>query len=336
MARDHFLNLVMSTRSRLLASGNLMSGGGVASRSFGHVVFRQAAVFAPRYAGSAVGGAVVSIWVLLAVLGAAFLHALWNALIKLGTSRLGGMVILSVAEVPIGLAVALSSGPIEAAAWPWVIAAGCTHFFYKTFLVFAYDRGDLSRVYPLARGAAPLAVALFGAVFLSDAITGAQYAGVALLACGIALMARGVFTDGESRRLIPFALGSAAATATYTLLDGLGARISGDAVAYVAWVFVADGLIFASVSLIWRGPGVIPREARAWALGSLASAASYGAYAISIWAMTVAPIAVVAALRETSILFAVLIGWLVFGERMTRDKAMAAGLIVAGVFVTRL
>lgn len=278
----------------------------------------------------------MSIWVLLAVLGAAFLHALWNALIKIGTSRVGAMVILSVAEIPIGLIVALPRPAINSAAWPWVIAAGCTHFFYKTFLVFAYDRGDLSRVYPLARGAAPLAVALIGAVFLADQVTGPQYAGIALLACGIALMARGVFTDGESRHLIPLALGSAAATATYTLLDGLGARLSGDAVAYVAWVFVADGLIFTVGSLIWRGWGVLPTQPKAWAVGSFASLASYGAYAISIWAMTVAPIAVVAALRETSILFAVLIGWLAFGEKMTRDKAMAAGLIVAGIMVTRI
>ena len=324
-----------SLSPNLLPQLNMRSEA-ASSRPRVRVAFGQASTLPPRYAGAWREGLVLSIWVLLAVLGAAFLHALWNALIKVGASRLGAMVILSVAEVPIGLTVALSNGPIAPAAWPWVIAAGCTHFFYKTFLVFAYDRGDLSRVYPLARGAAPLAVALFGAVFLSDAISGAQYAGVALLACGIALMARGVFTDGESRRLIPFALGSAAATATYTLLDGLGARISGNAVTYVAWVFVADGLIFTLGSLLWRGPGVIPREARAWVVGSFASLASYGAYAISIWAMTVAPIAVVAALRETSSLFAVLIGWLVFGERMTRDKAVAAALIVAGVIVTRL
>jgi drug/metabolite transporter (DMT)-like permease len=278
----------------------------------------------------------LSIWILLAVLGAAFLHALWNALIKVGTSRIGAMVVLSVAEVPIGLAIALPRPAMNAEAWPWVIAAGCTHFFYKSFLVFAYDRGDLSRVYPLARGAAPLAVALIGAAFLADNVSGPQYAGIALLACGIALMARGVFTDGESRHLIPFALGSAAATATYTLLDGLGARVSGDAIAYVAWVFVADGLIFTIGSLMWRGWGVVPMQPKVWVVGSFASLASYGAYAISIWAMTVAPIAVVAALRETSILFAVLIGWLVFGERMTRDKAIASGLIVVGIIVTRL
>lgn len=278
----------------------------------------------------------MSFLVLLAVLGAAFLHALWNALIKLGTSRLGAMLILSVAEIPIGLAIALSRPLPAPEAWPWAVAAGCTHFFYKTFLTFAYDRGDLSRVYPIARGAAPMAVAVFGAAFLQDEMTAPQYGGILLLALGIALMARGVFTDGESRKLLPFAFGSAAATATYTLIDGLGARVSGDAVAYVAWVFVFDGLIFTLGTLALRGTDALPRAPRAWVLGSAASAASYGAYAISIWAMTIAPIALVAALRETSILFAVLIGWLAFGERMTRDKAIASLMIVAGVIVTRL
>jgi drug/metabolite transporter (DMT)-like permease len=120
------------------------------------------------------------------------------------------------------------------------------------------------------------------------------------------------------------------------MIDGLGARVSGDAVTYIAWVFVADGLIFSSGILAWKGFGSLPRDGRSWALGTFASAASYGAYAVSVWAMTVAPLALVAALRETSILFAVLIGWLIFGESMTRDKAIAAGLIVAGVVLMRV
>jgi drug/metabolite transporter (DMT)-like permease len=278
----------------------------------------------------------VSFGIFLAVLGAAFLHALWNALIKVGTSKVGGMVILSIVEVPIGLAVVAFSGPIDRAAIPWVIAAGCAHFAYKFFLTYAYDRGDLSRVYPIARGAAPMVVALVGAVILADAVSGRQYLAIAVLAGGILLMARGVFTSGEDRRLLPFALGSALATATYTLIDGMGARVSGAPIAYVAWVFVADGLFFSFGMLALRGWDVIPRDGQAWRLGALASAASYGAYAVAVWAMTVAPIALVAALRETSILFAVLIGWLAFGERMSGEKALAAGVIVAGVLLTRL
>jgi drug/metabolite transporter (DMT)-like permease len=278
----------------------------------------------------------VSLGIFLAVLGSAFLHALWNALIKLGTSKVGGMVILSIVEVPIGLMVVLFTDAIDRAAVPWVIAAGCTHFAYKFFLTYAYDRGDLSRVYPIARGAAPMVVALVGAVFLADAVTGQEYLAIAVLAAGILLMARGVFASGEDRRLLPFALGSACATATYTLIDGMGSRISGVPVAYVAWVFVADGTFFTLGMVALRGWDVIPRSFHAWRMGAVASAASFGAYGVSIWAMSYAPIAVVAALRETSILFAVLIGWLIFGEKMTGEKAIASVVIVAGVILTRL
>ncbi len=278
----------------------------------------------------------MTIGVFAAVLGAAFLHALWNAMIKVGGSKIGTMVILSIAEIPIGIAVVMFRPAIDPAAIPWVIGAGLTHFAYKFFLTYAYERGDLSRVYPIARGAAPMVVALVGAMYLVDAVAWQEYAGIVVLGFGILLMSRGVFTSGEDRKLLPFALGSAAATATYTLIDGMGARISGEAVAYVAWVFIADGVIFTTGMVALRGWGVIPRDGRSWRLGSAGSAASYGAYAVSIWAMTVAPIAVVAALRETSILFAVLIGWLVFGERMTGEKALAATVIVAGVMLTRL
>jgi drug/metabolite transporter (DMT)-like permease len=274
-------------------------------------------------------------FVLIAVLGSAFLHALWNSLVKTGTSRLGAMVILSVCEVPIGLTVALFRPLPELHVLPWVLASGLVHFFYKFFLTYAYERGDLSRVYPIARGTAPLAVALTSGLFLTDVITLVEFAGITILGLGILMMAQGALANGENRRLIPFALGAAASTAAYTLIDGQGARISGDAIGYVAWVFVADGMGFAAGMLAWRGSSVLPRTRKPWATGALAAAASYAAYGISVWAMTVAPIALVAALRETSILFAVLIGWLGFGERMTVGKALAALVIVSGVVITR-
>ena len=147
-----------------------------------------------------------------------------------------------------------------------------------------------------------------------------------MLALGILLMARGVFTSGEDRKLLALCPGLCPGDG-----DLYADRRHGRAdlgllpAAYVAWVFVADGLIFTLGMVALRGIDVIPRNPHAWRLGTLASAASYGAYAVSIWAMTIAPIALVAALRETSILFAVLIGWLVFGERMSREKAIAAG-----------
>lgn len=278
----------------------------------------------------------MSAGVLLAVLGAAFLHALWNALIRVGASRLQAMVILSVMEIPMGLAVIVLRPLPPAEVIPWVLAAGVAHFAYKFFLAHAYEVGDLSRVYPIARGAAPMVAALVGAFLLTDAVTATEYAGIAVLGLGIVTMARGVFTDGESRRLLPFAFGSALATASYTLIDGMGARVSGDAIAYVGWIYVVDGILFAAGMSALRGRQILHADRRSWALGAGASVASYGAYAISVWAMTVAPIALVAALRETSILFAVLIGWLVFGERMSPNKALAAALIVGGVILTRL
>ncbi|WP_323041418.1 DMT family transporter [Gemmobacter sp.] len=274
--------------------------------------------------------------VLLAVLGAAFLHALWNALIRVGTSRIGAMVILSVMEIPVGLAVVLMRPLPPAEVIPWVLAAGVAHFGYKFFLAHAYEVGDLSRVYPIARGAAPMIAAIAGLFLLADAVRPIEYIGIAVLGLGILTMARGVFTDGESRRLLPYALGSALATASYTLIDGMGARVSGDAIAYVGWIYVVDGILFATGMVALKGRSMLGGGGRAWAMGTAASVASYGAYAISVWAMTVAPIALVAALRETSILFAVLIGWLVFGERMTPNKALAAALIVGGVILTRL
>jgi drug/metabolite transporter (DMT)-like permease len=279
----------------------------------------------------------MSFGILAAVLGAAFLHAAWNAAIKVGESRLGAMVLLSIGEVVLGLGVA-AFFPLPASnVWPWIVASSCAHFFYKFFLAYAYERGDLSRVYPIARGTAPMLVAIVGgAFFLSDSLSAQEYLGIFVLGLGILAMAQGVFTQGENRKLIPFALGAAVATACYTMIDGTGARISGDAVMYIAWVFVVEGALFIVGMLALRGPAIIPGGGRNWAAGMFAAAASYGAYATSVWAMTKAPIAVVAALRETSILFALLIGWAIFGERISRGKLIAALMIVCGVIVTRL
>lgn len=278
----------------------------------------------------------MSIPILLAVLGSALLHALWNSLIKTGTSRLGATVILSLGEVPIGLVVAFFCKAPTWEVMPWVLASGATHFFYKFFLTYAYARGDLSRVYPLARGTAPLIVGVISTAFLNEPLTLHQFAGVMVLGFGILMMAGGVLWGDENRKLIPFALGSACATALYTLIDGHGARVAGDPVGYVAWVFIADGGFFATGILAWKGLSILPRERRPWTAGMIAAAASYGAYGISVWAMTVAPIALVAALRETSILFAVAIGWLFFKERLSKAKALAALVIVSGVVLTRL
>lgn len=279
----------------------------------------------------------MSAFVFFAVLAAALLHACWNALIKSSVSKLTSMLIMTLVQGGFGAVVALTQPFPDTSVWfPWLLASGAFHAGYKLFLSFAYEQGDLSRVYPIARGGAPMLVLALSGFLLTDSLKTPEFLGVLTLGAGILLMARGVFSSGESRRLVPFALGSALMTAGYSIVDGLGARASGDAVMYVAWLFVLDAVIFTPICLALRGTGVLRARPKDWALGSVAAAASYGAYAIVVWAMTIAPIALVTALRETSILFAVLIGWWVMGDKMDRGKVFAAALIISGVVLTRI
>lgn len=278
----------------------------------------------------------MSITVFLAVLAAALLHAAWNAGVKTGANKQTAMLILTVWQGLLGLLILVWRPFPAPEVWPWLLASGVVHMFYQLFLAYAYEQGDLSRVYPLARGAAPLIVLVVSVALLPDVVGPWEYAGVAVLGLGIVLMARGALVAGESRKLIPYALGAACATAAYTVIDGIGARISGDPVTYVAWLLLMSAFFYLPAVLVLKGRAIIHAPARAWRLGAVIGAASLGAYGIAVWAMTQAPIALVAALRETSILFAVLLGWLFFGDRMDGGKMIAAGLIVAGVVLTRL
>lgn len=270
------------------------------------------------------------------VLFAGVLHPAWNALIKAGASKVTIMLIMTLVQGGAGLVIALTRPLPQADVFPWLLASGALHAAYKLFLAFAYERGDLSHVYPIARGAAPLFVLVVSAVFVIDPIRASETGAIALLGLGIVLMAHGAFRSGKSLRLVPLAIGSAAMTAGYSLVDGMGARVAGDAVMYVGWLFFLDLCLFTPALLVLRGPAVLRASRGDWVRGGLAAGGSYAAYAIVVWAMTQAPIALVVALRETSILFAVLIGWLVMGERMDRTKATAAVLIFAGVVVMRL
>jgi len=274
--------------------------------------------------------------VFFAILGAALLHATWNALIKVGGSKVNGMLVMTVVQGAAGASVAATRALPNGEVWLWLIGSGVLHSTYKLFLSHAYEQGDLSRVYPIARGTAPMMVMIVGAFVLNDAVRLRDYMAICVLGAGIVLMARGVFSSGESRRLVPLAFGSALATASYSLVDGVGARVLGDSVTFVAWMFVFDAMVFIPVAIALRGRAVLISPLRSWGTGAVAAIASYASYAIAVWGMTQAPIALVTAMRETSILFAVLIGWLVFGEKMDRGKALAALLIVGGVVLTRI
>lgn len=270
------------------------------------------------------------------MLGAALLHAFWNAIVKTRGSKVTTMFLVALGSGLIGLAVISTRDFPAPEVWPWVIASGFIRMLYLLFLGHAYEHGDLSRVYPIARGAAPLFVLLVGGFFLADVISRTEFFGVLVLGIGILMMARGAFASGESRRLVPFAIGSSMATAAYSIVDGIGARLSGDPIAFVGWALFVTACFYAPAAVSIKGFSVLRVDRGTWFSGAIAGAAAYVAYSIVVWAMTQAPIALVTALRETSILFAVLIGWLVFSERMDRAKAMAAVLIVGGVVLTRV
>jgi drug/metabolite transporter (DMT)-like permease len=210
---------------------------------------------------------------------------------------------------------------------------------YKLFLIRAYAHGELSQVYPLARGTAPLIVSLVGAAFLGEQTTATKTFAVLAIGIGVILMAfkgGGAGLGRMSRPAFLAALGTAAFTASYTLVDGVGARLAGTASGFALWMFTLDGIGLAAIALATRGRNVFAPLAARWRSGLVAGAMSLASYWIAIWAFTRAPIALVAALRETSVLFAVLIAVVFLREKPGPWRWAAAGLITAGVVLMRV
>jgi drug/metabolite transporter (DMT)-like permease len=276
----------------------------------------------------------VSLAVYLAILFAALLHAGWNAVVKLGLDRFSSMLVMALMQSGIALLLTPFFAPPARAAWPWLLLGSALHTGYKLSLVRAYSHGDLSQVYPVSRGTAPLIVAGAGMLWLGETMTPSRLASVAAIAGGILLMAGG---SGGVRnvRALAWALGTACFTAGYTLADGVGARLAGSVSGFALWLFVLDGLSMLTVGAAVRGRDVIASVASAWRGGLVAGAMSLGSYWIAIWAFTLAPLALVAALRETSVLFALLIGVFVLKEQAGPRRWVAAGLIGLGILLIR-
>ena len=207
---------------------------------------------------------------------------------------------------------------------------------YQLFLGFAYEKGDLSRVYPMARGGAPIIVLIVSVILGIDTLGGFELIGILMLGIGILLMTRGILRSGEDRKLLPFVLGSACATAAYSVVDGMGARVMGDAIGYVSWLFILSAVFYTPVILMLHGRSILPNNIHQVKIGFAAGTGSFVAYAIVVWAMTQAPIALVSALRESSILFAMVMGWLLFKDKMDTPKIIASIVIVCGVMITRV
>jgi drug/metabolite transporter (DMT)-like permease len=270
--------------------------------------------------------------VTLAVLGAALLHASWNTLVKSSEDKQLDTFAIAAGSGLIAL-VLLPFLPLPAAAsWPWLAGSALVHILYFVFLAGAYRYGELSYVYPVMRGGGPMIVAASGAAAFGEILRGTEWLGV-LLVCGGIL----AFASGQhDRRATLYALANALVIGAYTLIDGAGARASGAAVSYTLWFFVVNGFVITLMGAAVRRGEVLRYFRRHWLRAAIGGACSVGSYAIALWAMTRAPVALVAVLRETSVIFAAVLAAVVLKEKLTRRRLAATGAVLAGLVVLRL
>ena len=277
-------------------------------------------------------------FVFLAVLFAALCHAGWNALIKVGLDPLSTTTLISIGSGEVALAFAPMVGFPAAAAWPWLIASVIIHLFYFAALIESYRTGDLGQVYPIARGSAPLMTAFATTALLGENPGMVGWSGILVLVAGVFLLsARGGRDLAKlDRRAVGFALFTAVTICAYSVVDGIGGRLAGNPNAYSVWLFAGIAVVMLPYALARNGAGVIADMAGFWQRGLLGGALQLFSYGIAIWAMTMAPIAMVAALRETSVLFGAAIAVVVLKEPLRAVRIGAAILIVGGLVLIRL
>ena len=282
--------------------------------------------------------------VMLAVLGGAVLHAGWNALVKSSGDKELDTALLHFLGALVALPLLLVVGLPPAVALPFIAVSLVIHVGYYVALAGAYQHGELGLTYPIMRGFAPLLVALGSSAVLGEAPSPMAWAGILGIALGVTMV--GLAHPGETLhhgKALAFAFANAAIIAIYTFVDGKGVRetvAAGQlAVTYVALLFVLDGLPYPA--LVWFRRGRAGRRAmlayarRRWPVAVIGGTASIGSYAIALWAMSVAPIASVAALRETSVLFATALGVWLLKEKFGVQRGIGTLVVVAGVMALR-
>ncbi|NRF69045.1 EamA family transporter [Aquincola sp. S2] len=283
--------------------------------------------------------------IVAAVLFGALLHAGWNALVKSSGDKELDTALVHFLGAVVALPLLLIVGPPPASAAPFIAASLVIHIGYYIALAGAYQHGELGLTYPIMRGFAPLLVAIGSGAVLGEAPTPLAWAGILGITAGVALV--GLSSPGETlhhHKALAYAFANAAIIAVYTFVDGKGVRSTVDggigAASYVLMLSALDGVTYPA--LVWFRRSTEGRRAildyarRRWPLATIGGSASIGSYAIALWAMTRAPVASVAALRETSVLFAALLGTWILKERFGRQRALGTLVIVGGVMALRL
>lgn len=274
--------------------------------------------------------------VFLAVLVAAACHAGWNALVKGSGDRLVTAGFVAIASGLVSLCLLPIVGLPSVASVPWAVASAFVHLLYFVCLIEAYNHGDLGQVYPLARGSAPLMTAVVSSLFIEQ-ISTAAWAGLLLLACGILLLALPSRATGTkfNGRAVGFALATAVTICVYSITDGLGARVSGNPNGFTLLLFINCAIIVPFYVFARKGRAALNFSGQ-WRTGLPGGILQVFSYGVAIWAMTIAPIAIVAALRETSVLFGAAIAVIILKEPVSAGRISAAAVIVAGLVVLKI
>jgi drug/metabolite transporter (DMT)-like permease len=278
----------------------------------------------------------VSLSIVLAVLFSALLHATWNSLAHAVSDRLVGFALIGVADMVGGGLMVAGAGLPPAAAWPFIGASAALHVMYSLLLLASYELGEFSQMYPLARGTSPWVVALVSVVVLGRELPITELVGVLAVSAGLIAL---VFIGGRPGRkdlpAVTAAVLTGLAIASYTVVDGLGV-MQAPLFAYTGWMFLLQGPPIAVIAALRRGRR-LPAAVRASAVpGLTGGTTSIVAYTIVLWAQTSGALAPIAALRETSIVFGALIGAVFLGERLGVRRAIAAGVVLAGVALISL
>jgi drug/metabolite transporter (DMT)-like permease len=273
-----------------------------------------------------------------AVLFAAACHAGWNALIKVGLDPLSTTTLIAMGAAAVSLVGLPFAGMPAPAAWPWLVGSAVIHLLYFAALIESYRFGDLGQVYPLARGSAPLMTAIASALLIGERLSLRGWIGIVTLGAGVLLLsARGGREIMQlDRRAVGYALLTALAICAYSVTDGIGARVSQNPQSYVLWLLLANAVVLVPYGLRRDWKGVTATVRQFWLRGFVGGALQALSYGIALWAMTLAPIAVIASLRETSVLFGAIIAILVLKEPLRAARIVAATLIACGLVLIRL
>jgi drug/metabolite transporter (DMT)-like permease len=276
--------------------------------------------------------------VFLSVLLAALSHAGWNALIKVGLDPLSTTTLISVGSGIVALALLPLVGLPAAAAWPWLLVSVLIHLVYFASLIESYRTGDLGQVYPIARGSAPLMTATATTILIGEKLSPLGWTGIVALVSGVFLLSArgGRELASIDRRAVGFAFVTALTICTYSVVDGIGVRLAVNSNAYAMWMFVGIALVIVPYALMRDGREVVPAMRLYWRRGFVGGALQVLSYGTVLWAMTLAPIAIVATLRETSVLFGAGIAVIVLKEPLRAVRIVAALLIVCGLVLIRL